>query len=267
MSSESKTSGLFTTESATLPSGKPTWLRNPPRHVAIIMDGNGRWAMQRHLPRILGHRAGASAVRTIVTATRAWEIPYLTLYAFSWENWSRPRHEVDALMALLEEYIEREIGTLIQKEIRFSVVGDRSRLPAAVRDKISWAESRTEGLDRMVLTLALSYSGREEIVRAAARFAIDVQKGLANPDDLSEDRFARYLESTTLPPPDLLIRTSGEVRISNFFLWQIAYAELYFTTTLWPDFGEEDYRRALTSFQERKRRFGKTEDSPGGLSV
>jgi undecaprenyl diphosphate synthase len=267
MSSESKTSGVYAAESTPIPAGRPSWLTNPPRHVAIIMDGNGRWANHRHLPRILGHRAGASAVRTIVTASRAWEIPCLTLYAFSWENWSRPRHEVDALMALLEEYIEREIGTLIQKEIRFSVVGDRRRLPQAVREKISWAESRTEGLGRMVLTLALSYSGREEIVRAAARFAKDVQKGLASPDGLSEETFARYLESTMLPPPDLLIRTSGEVRISNFLLWQIAYAELYFTPTLWPDFGEEDYRRALTSFQERKRRFGKTDESPGDMSV
>ncbi len=245
---------------------RPDWLWNPPNHVAIIMDGNGRWARKRHLPRIVGHRSGASAVKTVVTATRTWEIPYLTLYAFSWENWNRPRQEVDGLMALLEEYIEREIGTMMDREIRFSVVGDRSRLPSAVREKISWAEGRTAENGRMVLTLALSYSGREEIVRAAMRFAREVQNGTLSPDDLDDAVFSRYLESSALPPPDLLIRTSGEIRISNFFLWQIAYTELYFTQTLWPDFGEEDYRRALTDYQERKRRFGKSDDDREGFS-
>ena len=247
-------------------STRPDWLCNPPQHVAIIMDGNGRWARKRHLPRIVGHRAGASTVQAIVTATRRWEIPYLTLYAFSWENWNRPRQEVDGLMSLLEEYIEREIETMLDREIRFSVVGDRSRLPSSVREKITWAETRTAGNGRMVLTLALSYSGREEILRAAMRFARDVQSGTMSPDDLSDSVFSRYMESSSLPPPDLLIRTSGEVRISNFFLWQIAYTELYFTQTLWPDFREEDYRRALTDYQERKRRFGKADDDREGIS-
>ncbi|MHB1606392.1 MAG: isoprenyl transferase [Leptospirales bacterium] len=247
-------------------STRPDWLWNPPKHVAIIMDGNGRWAGKRHLPRIIGHRAGASSVQAIVTSTRRWEIPYLTLYAFSWENWNRPRQEVDGLMALLEEYIEREIETMVDREIRFSVVGDRSRLPSSVREKIAWAETRTAGNGRMVLTLALSYSGREEILRAAMRFARDVQSGMMSPDDLNDSVFSQYMESSALPPPDLLIRTSGEVRISNFFLWQIAYTELYFTQTLWPDFREEDYRRALTDYQERKRRFGKADDGREGIS-
>lgn len=246
-------------------STRPDWLRNPPVHVAIIMDGNGRWARKRHFPRIVGHRAGASAVRKIVTATRTWEIPYLTLYAFSWENWSRPRQEVDGLMSLLEEYIEREIETMMEREIRFSVVGERSRLPVSVREKISWAEGRTAENGRMVLTLALSYSGREEIIRAAASFARDVQIGRLSPEDLDDAVFSRYMESSAIPPPDLLIRTSGEVRVSNFFLWQIAYTELYFTQTLWPDFGEEDYRTALTDYQERKRRFGKTGEGRKGF--
>uniref|UniRef100_A0A7C3QW04 Isoprenyl transferase n=1 Tax=Leptospirillum ferriphilum TaxID=178606 RepID=A0A7C3QW04_9BACT len=246
-------------------STRPGWLWNTPRHVAIIMDGNGRWARKRHLPRIVGHRAGASSVRTIVTAARKWEIPYLTLYAFSWENWSRPRQEVDGLMNLLEEYIDKEIRTMVDRDIRFSVVGDRSRLPASVRKKIAWAEGETIGKDRMVLTLALSYSGREEIVRAARNMAQDVQKGLLSPEKISESVFSRYLETSVLPPPDLLIRTSGEVRISNFFLWQLAYTEMYFTPTLWPDFGEESFRQAIEDFQERRRRFGKADEDIEGL--
>ena len=244
---------------------RPSWLWNPPRHVAIIMDGNGRWARKRHMPRIVGHRAGASAVRTIVTATRSWDIPYLTLYAFSWENWSRRRQEVDALMGLLEEYIDREIRTMIEREIRFFVVGDRARLPASVRNKISWAERETKKNDRMVLTLALSYSGREEIVRAVQCLVEDVRKGLLTPDKISETVFSQYLETSVLPPPDLLIRTSGEVRISNFLLWQLAYTEMYFTPTLWPDFGEDDFRQAIEDFQERRRRFGKADEDIEGL--
>ena len=244
---------------------RPSWLRNPPRHVAIIMDGNGRWARKRHMPRIVGHRAGATAVRTIVTATRSWEIPYLTLYAFSWENWSRPRQEVDALMGLLEEYIEREIRTMMEREIRFFVVGDRARLPSSVRSKIAWAERETKDNGRMVLTLALSYSGREEIVRAVQRLAEDVQKDRLDPDQISETVFSQYLETSILPPPDLLIRTSGEVRISNFLLWQLAYTEMYFTPTLWPDFREEDFRQAIEDFQERRRRFGKADEDIEGL--
>ncbi|BAM07624.1 isoprenyl transferase [Leptospirillum ferrooxidans] len=239
-----------------------SWLSNPPRHVAVIMDGNGRWATKRHLPRVMGHRAGAESVRRVVTASRQWNIPYLTLYAFSWENWTRPRLEVNALMALLEEFIDQEIQTMLNNSIRFSVVGARERLPESVFKKIRMAEDRTSACDRMVLTLALSYSGREEIVKAATAFARDVQKGILSPEDLSAERFSDYLDSRDLPPPDLLIRTSGEVRVSNFLLWQIAYTELHFTRTLWPDFSEEDYRRALMDYQERVRRFGRTGATP-----
>lgn len=246
-------------------STRPGWLWNTPRHVAIIMDGNGRWARKRHLPRIVGHRAGASSVRTIVTAARTWEIPYLTLYAFSWENWSRPRQEVDALMGLLEEYVDREIRTMMDRGIRFFVVGDRSRLPSSVRSKVAWAEKETKGQDRMVLTLALSYSGREEIVRAVKCLAEDVRKGLLPPEKITEPIFSQYLETSVLPPPDLLIRTSGEVRISNFLLWQLAYTEMYFTPTLWPDFGEDDFRLAIEDFQERRRRFGRADEDIQGL--
>jgi undecaprenyl diphosphate synthase len=235
-----------------------SWLSNPPRHVAVIMDGNGRWATRRHLPRVMGHRAGAESVRKVVTASRQWNIQYLTLYAFSWENWARPRLEVNALMSLLEEFIDQEIQTMTKNSIRFSVVGSRERLPESVLRKIRMAEERTSVCDRMVLTLALSYSGREEIVKAAASFARDVQKGILSPEDLSADRFSGYLDSRDLPPPDLLIRTSGEFRVSNFLLWQIAYTELHFTRTLWPDFSEDDYRRALMDYQERVRRFGRT---------
>ncbi len=238
-----------------------SWLSNPPRHVAVIMDGNGRWATRRHLPRVMGHRAGAESVRRVVTASRAWNIPYLTLYAFSWENWTRPRMEVNALMALLEEFIDGEIQTMLSNRIRFSVVGARERLPESVLRKIRMAEERTALCERMVLTLALSYSGREEIVKAAIKFGQDVRRGVLAPEELTAERFSDYLDSRELPPPDLLIRTSGEYRISNFLLWQIAYTELHFTRTLWPDFSEEDYRKALMDYQERVRRFGRAGDT------
>jgi undecaprenyl diphosphate synthase len=228
------------------------------------MDGNGRWAQKRHLPRVAGHRQGAQSVRTTVTACRAWGIRYLTLYAFSWENWRRSRLEVDALMHLLEDYLDREESLLIGKGIRFRAIGDRSRLPASVCRRIESVEKSTGGGEAMTLTLALSYSGREEILAATRKMLADAMAGSLDPSALTQEIFSRYLESSVLPPPDLLIRTSGEYRVSNFLLWQIAYTELYFTGVFWPDFGEEDLKLALLDYQERQRRFGAEGDSPSG---
>lgn len=235
---------------------RPSWLVKPPLHLAIIMDGNGRWAQKRHLPRVAGHRQGAQAVRTSVTLCRSFGIRHLTLYAFSWENWKRSRFEVDALMSLLEDYLDREESLLQSKGIRFQAIGDRSRLPQSVRHRLESVEKSTRSGTFMDLTLALSYSGREEILEAARRMACDAKEGRIDPGNLTQEVFSGYIESSILPPPDLLIRTSGEFRISNFLLWQIAYTELYFTGVLWPDFGEEDLKLALIDYQERQRRFG-----------
>ena len=235
---------------------RPSWLIKPPLHLALIMDGNGRWAKQRFLPRVAGHRQGAQAVRKTVSACRAWGIRYLTLYAFSWENWKRSRPEVDALMALLEDYLDGEESLMKEKAIRFRTIGNRSRLPQSVLKRIEGVERSTREGEAMDLILALSYSGREEILAAIRRFAEDVRAERAEPDALSEAAFERYLDTAGTPPPDLLIRTSGEHRISNFLLWQIAYTELYFDPVLWPDFGEENLKRALMDYQDRQRRFG-----------
>ncbi|EQD25112.1 MAG: polyprenyl diphosphate synthase [Nitrospirae bacterium] len=241
----------------------PEWLVRPPVHLAIIMDGNGRWAQRRHLPRVAGHRQGAQAVRRTVTACRAWGIRYLTLYAFSWENWKRSNLEVDALMHLLEDYLDREESLMVEKSIRFRAIGDRTRLPRSVFRRLEQVEASTGRGMAMDLTLALSYSGREEILSAARRMALDAIAGKVDPAAVSQEDFGRYLDSCALPPPDLLIRTSGEYRVSNFLLWQIAYTELYFTGIYWPDFGEEDLKQALLDYQERQRRFG----AEGGGSV
>ncbi len=243
---------------------RPSWLLKPPVHLAIIMDGNGRWAKKRLLPRVAGHRQGAQAVRRTVSACRAWGIRYLTLYAFSWENWKRSRPEVDALMALLEDYLDGEEALMKEKAIRFRTIGNRSRLPLSVAKRIEAVETSTREGKAMDLILALSYSGREEILAAVRRFAEDVRRGVAQPDILSEEAFDGYLDTAGIPPPDLLIRTSGEHRISNFLLWQISYTELFFDPVLWPDFGEENLKRALMDYQERQRRFGAEGESPSG---
>ena len=243
---------------------RPPWLLKPPVHLAIIMDGNGRWAKKRLLPRVAGHRQGAQAVRKTVSACRAWGVRYLTLYAFSWENWKRSRPEVDALMALLEDYLDGEESLMKEKAIRFRTIGNRSRLPLSVLKRIEAVEESTRAGEAMDLILALSYSGREEILAAVRRFGEDVRAGRVPPDRLSEEDFDRYLDTAGTPPPDLLIRTSGEHRISNFLLWQIAYTELYFDPVLWPDFGEENLKRALMDYQERQRRFGAEGDIHSG---
>jgi len=223
-----------------------------PRHVAIIMDGNGRWAEARELPRVAGHREGAEAVRAVTRAARRIGIPALTLYAFSTENWGRPEPEVDALMHLLAEFLESERGEMMANGIRLNAIGDLSRLPDAVREKLASVRAETAGNRGMVLTLALSYGGRHELVQAAQRAA--AAKGAA----LEAEDLEAALWTAGLPELDLLVRTSGERRISNFLLWQCAYAELVFTEVLWPDFRDAELFAALAEYQARERRFGMT---------
>ena len=229
-----------------------------PRHVAIIMDGNGRWAAARSLPRVAGHHEGIKSVREVVTCCRELGIGGLTIYAFSAENWRRPTFEVQELMMLLELYLKRELSTLIERDIRFRAIGRIERLPAGVVEWIRRVERETASFTAMTLTLALSYSGRSEIVDAARRIVADVQGGALDPAALDEEVFGRYLDTRGMEDPDLVIRTSGECRISNFLLWQMAYAELYFTQTLWPDFRRRDLLTAFLDFQRRERRFGQT---------
>ncbi len=226
-----------------------------PRHVAVIMDGNGRWAQRRGRARIFGHRRGADRVRSTVEQCRKLGIGVLTLYAFSDENWGRPREEVSFLMDMLGRFLRSEIPSMKESGIRFRTIGRTERLPAPARDWIAKAGAETAGNDGMVLNLALSYGGRSEIVQAVKRLAA---AGL--PEDLREEDLARHLDTAGLPDPDLIIRTSGEQRTSNFLLWQAAYAELYFTEVLWPDFDERELLLALLDFQRRQRRFGLTDD-------
>jgi undecaprenyl diphosphate synthase len=231
-----------------------------PRHLAVIMDGNGRWAKQRMLRRIVGHRKGVETVRLIVEECSKLGIEYLTLFAFSAENWFRPKTEVKALMALLKKYIRSEIPRMMQNNIRFNVIGELSELPADINREIEAAIAVTTGNTGMLLTLALSYGSRQEIVRATRQLAVDVVAGTIAPEDINEQLVARYLYTGGIPDPDLLIRTSGEMRISNFLLWQLAYAELYFTEVNWPDFDREELARAFRDYQLRERRYGKTSD-------
>ncbi len=228
----------------------------PPVHVAIIMDGNGRWAKQRSLPRIAGHRRGAEAVRRAVTAAGEFGIAYLTLFGFSSENWKRPAGEVDDLMGLLRHYIRAEIAELHAKGVRLRVIGDRTRLPADIVTLIDNAEALTAGNAGLRLTIALSYGGRAEIARAARDIAAAVKSGEIAPEQVDETLFARHLLTADIPDPDLVIRTSGEQRISNFLLWQTAYSELVFIDTLWPDFGKADFEKALRDYHGRERRYG-----------
>ena len=231
-----------------------------PRHVAIIMDGNGRWAKLRSKSRIEGHRRGKTSVRAIVEMSRKIGIRYLSLYAFSTENWFRPHEEVDALMGLLEHYLTAEQVKMMRYGIRLLAVGDRSRLPANVRRILEKVIELTRENKRMSVILALSYSGRDEIVRMAKGLARDVRDGKSDPEKIDELTIAAHLDTAGMPDPDLLIRTSGEMRVSNFFLWQIAYSELYVTPTLWPDFREKEYLQALLEYQRRRRRFGRTDE-------
>ncbi len=235
-------------------------LQKLPRHVAIIMDGNGRWAELRGLPRVEGHRRGSETVEEIVEASRDLGISYLTLYAFSMENWGRPDDEVAALMALLKEFLQIKRKKLIDNEIRLETIGDISRLPVDVRNVLDETKEQTAHLDKMVLCLALSYGARDEIVRAVKKVVAACNQGDLNADDLKPELFARYLDTHLMPEPDLLIRTSGESRTSNFLLWQTAYSEFIFTDTLWPDFHRENLVEMLKQYEQRERRFGQTSD-------
>jgi undecaprenyl diphosphate synthase len=227
-----------------------------PHHLAIIMDGNGRWAQERLLRRIIGHRKGVETATMVVDECSKQGIAYLTLFAFSAENWLRPKTEVHALMELLKKYIKAETPRMMQNNIRFNVIGKRDDLPADVNRVVDETLAKTSANTGMVLTLALSYGGRQEIVRAARLMAADIAAGKATGDD--EALFARYLYTADLPEPDFLVRTSGEMRISNFLLWQLAYTELYFPEVNWPDFDKEELHKALAVFQSRERRFGLT---------
>ena len=229
-----------------------------PRHLAIIMDGNGRWARQRRLPRIAGHTSSRETVRRVVRCCARLQIPVLTLYTFSQENWKRPEFEVRALMKLLEDVLESEYLELADNNIRLTAMGCVDVLPGSTRRKLEETRSRLASNTGMILNLALSYGGRREIVDAALRLADDLRSGRVRAEDVGEEHFARCLYRPELPDPDFLIRTSGEKRLSNFLLWQLAYAELYFTDVLWPDFSEEDLLLALRDFQSRERRFGGT---------
>lgn len=229
---------------------------NIPRHIAIIMDGNGRWAEHKHLPRIAGHRAGIRSVREVVTLCRELGVSALTIYAFSVENWRRPQREINELMILLNEYLQKELLTLMENQIRFQTIGYVERLPSSVVQWIRKVEKETHDNDNMVLNIALSYGGRNEILDAVRHILEDVDAGKLLSEDLSEPLFSKYLYTKNLPDPDLMIRTSGEARISNFLLWQLAYTELYFTPTLWPDFRRRDLLLAVLDYQRRERRFG-----------
>jgi undecaprenyl diphosphate synthase len=231
---------------------------NLPRHIAIIMDGNGRWAKQHAMGRIRGHKKGAQAVRTTVTACRELGISYLTLFTFSSENWGRPSDEINALMSVMEDYLDQEASTMQKQEIKLTTIGDIDRLYSPVQKKLLDVKKLTEHNDKMVLNLALSYGGRDEMIAAVKKMISDHADGKLKMDDINQDLVSRYLYTGGMPDPDLLIRTSGEYRISNFLLWQLAYAELYFTDVLWPDFKKDDLFRAIAVYQSRERRFGLT---------
>ena len=227
-----------------------------PSHVAIIMDGNGRWAKSRGLPRVEGHRRGVEAARGVVQAAAEHGVQYLTLFGFSSENWQRPAAEVRDLMGLLRLYLRSEIAELHRKGVRLRIIGDRARLAKDITRLIDSAEARTRDNTRLNLQIALSYGGRSEIVWAARRIAEECMAGTITPDSITEASFHRHLLTASIPDPDLLIRTSGEQRISNFLLWQCAYAELVFTDRLWPDFGVDDFLQAIEEFRRRERRYG-----------
>ena len=231
-----------------------------PRHIAIVMDGNGRWAQLNDRPRVEGHRKGADAVREIVRAAREAGIRALTLYAFSAQNWERPLEEVKLLMELLRKFVIEERTEIMDNGIRLTTIGDVERLPGYVLEPLEALRADSAGNGGMTLCLALSYGARESIVEAARKIAAGVQAGALEPGDVTAERFAAALSTRELPPLDLLIRTSGEQRLSNFLLWEAAYAELYFTPTLWPDFSRREFAEALTAYQGRERRFGLTSE-------
>lgn len=229
---------------------------NLPNHVAIIMDGNGRWAKKRGLPRIAGHREGMMAVKKIVRKSVDHDIQVLTLYAFSTENWKRPKPEVEYIMKLPDEFLNTFLPELIEQNVRVENIGDFDHLPTHTKEAVQTAMEKTKKNDGLILNFALNYGSRGEMVQAVRRISEDVQEGTLSTSDIDHDLFSSYLSTNKLPDPDLLIRTSGEFRLSNFLLWQLAYTEFWFTEVLWPDFNEYQYEQALFDYQQRKRRYG-----------
>jgi undecaprenyl diphosphate synthase len=229
---------------------------NIPKHIAIIMDGNGRWAQERHLPRTAGHRMGIERVKEIVKAAGELGVSVLTLFAFSCENWTRPKREIDMLMRSLNNFLGRQIKELIKNNIKLITIGRKEPIPEYLQNKIEEAQVKTRHNSGLIVVLALNYGARQEIVDAAKKFSLAVVGGTENIEDLDVDRFSQYFYTAGLPDPDLLIRTSGEMRISNFLLWQLSYAELYFPKKYWPDFRKEDLKKAIRIYQKRERRFG-----------
>lgn len=239
---------------------------NLPRHVAVIMDGNGRWAKRKGAMRIFGHRNAVQAVRDVTEACGELGINYLTLYAFSTENWSRPKEEVEGLMELLVNTLKQEIDRLMENHVRLMTIGELSDLPPNCQKNLQWAMDQTRSNTGLTLNIALSYSGRWEILQAAKALARDVKSGKIDEKEINDQVFENYLQTPGIPDPELLIRTSGEMRVSNFLLWQIAYTELYITPTLWPDFRKEHLFEAVWSYQQRERRFGKTSEQLNPVS-
>jgi len=231
-----------------------------PQHVAIIMDGNGRWAKKRGKVRIFGHENGVTSVKQVVNAAAEIGVKYLTLYTFSIENWNRPKAEIQTLMSLLISFLNSEMETLMDNNIRFLTIGNISSLPARVQKKIDSAVKTTSDNTGLTLILALSYSAKQDIVNATRLICNDIEMGELSIPEVTEEIFNKYLSTENIPNPELLIRTSGEYRVSNFLLWEIAYTELYFTETLWPDFDKEEFYKAILDFQKRERRFGKTSE-------
>ncbi|NEP88268.1 MAG: isoprenyl transferase [Okeania sp. SIO2C2] len=228
-----------------------------PRHVAVIMDGNGRWAGRRGLPRIMGHRRGVEALKALLQCSKDWGIEALTAYAFSSENWGRPLEEVNFLMSLFERILRQELQEMVAEDVQIRFVGNLSSLPLSLQAEIQHSMEMTQQNQGIKFTVATNYGGRQEIVHACQAIASQVQKGLLKPEEINEGLFEQYLYTAGISHPDLLIRTSGEMRISNFLLWQMAYSEIYVTETFWPDFNRSEFHRALFAYQKRQRRFGK----------
>lgn len=232
-------------------------LSNLPEHIAVIMDGNGRWAKKKGAARIFGHSNAVDAVDAVTEGCAELGVKYLTLYAFSTENWARPKEEVDALMELLVDTLKKQIKRLHENKVRLRTIGETSNLPMKCQKNLEEAIDATKNNTGLTLTIALSYSGRWELVKAMKKIAADVEKGLVDPSNINESLVSSYMETSYMPDPELLIRTSGEMRVSNFLLWQIAYTEIFITSTLWPDFRKEDLYEAICAYQKRERRFGK----------
>lgn len=239
---------------------------NLPKHIAVIMDGNGRWAKKKGAMRIFGHKNAVQAVKDVTEGCGELGVKYLTLYAFSTENWSRPKAEVDGLMELLVSTLKQEIKTLMDNQVRLITIGETSTLPAECQKNLEWAIAQTKNNSGLTLILALSYSGRWELARAAKALAADVEQGKLKAAEINEQVLENYLQTSGIPDPELLIRTSGELRVSNFLLWQIAYTELYITPTLWPDFRKDHLYEAIWAYQQRERRFGKTSEQLNPVS-